>query len=256
MILAAATAFVCTFGLLPQVAGFPLLLAVMLPFVTLGLLAGFWPPTASLATPFLIFYVTLTGPTNPMRYDLAAYLNTATAFILGAGCGVLTFRVLLPPDPAREARTLARSIRADIRNLLRRPLAAFGSQLAWEHLQHQKMVRLGRRLAASPERRRAAIEAAGGGVLIGRQIARLRLLGSDPSTPPLARNEIGRVLSALRRERAEAAATLAASTADALAHPDAAPLVVSAAAALGELAALLARHGGFVDGTAWPEQAA
>jgi uncharacterized membrane protein YccC len=248
MVLAALAAFVCTFGLLPQMDGFPLLLLAMLPFVAAGLFATGWPLAAPMATPFLIFFVTMTGATNPMRFDMAAFLNSAAALILGALCGVLTFRILLPPNPVAEAGVLANSVRAAVLRLLRHPP---GDLLAWEHLQHQKLVRLGRRLAGDPARRRLTIEQAGGAVLIGRRLVQLDRMRQQIDLPLTAADAIGTVLAAMgQRGGVRHAGYLARDAAAAFATS---PPLRPTAAALHDLGALLLQYGGFLGARGCPE---
>lgn len=168
-------AFACAYLLLPHMEGFPLLLLAFLPFVALGTLASTLPRLAPIAPSYLTFLVIQIGPANPMHFDIALFLNNALAYNLGAACGVLTFRVLLPPNPVWEAQYLARSIRSATQRLARRtPAWSLASPLAWEHLQHQKMVRLSRRLAGDPARRAAAMRDGEAALRIGRILLRLR----------------------------------------------------------------------------------
>ncbi len=256
MVLAVIGAFICTFALMPMVSGFPLLLAVMFPFLAAGLICSTKPTLAPVAIPFLIFFVGLSSPDNPMRYDLAAFLNSGFAFVLGAACGVLTFRVLLPPNPEAEAAYLANAIRADVLRLLRRQLP---DKLAWEHLQHQKMVRLGRRLAGNPAARNAAIDQAGGIILIGRRLQLLRQFSTDGSLPPNVSSRVADVLSAIRSTRTRAAGAGIAEVAavDISAEGAATPFLPRAvrrtAAALHDLASLLVLHGPYLCGETGPD---
>lgn len=244
MVLAVIGAFLCTFGLMPEVSGFPMLVAVLLPFLAAGLIAGTKPSLAGIATPFLIFFVALSGLENPMRYDIAAFLNTAFAFVLGAACSMLAFRVLLPPNPVAEADLLAHSVHTAV---LRLRHGTMPQSLVWENLQHQKLVRLSRRLAAFPALRTAFIEKAGGAVLIGRRLLELRHVLRSERLSAEAASRIRAVLASLRSHRTrQRTASLARQVAANLMTPADAPLAAcQAAAILHDLAALLVLHGGF-----------
>ncbi len=169
-------------AVLPQITGFPLLMAVLLPIMAVALIYSRRPGlTGTRANGFLIFFLTQVAPANPMRFDLAGALNTSLALVAGGFAGMLAFRVLVPPDPAAEARVLMRSIRRAVLHALRTPIA---HELAWEHLQHQKLVRLSLRLAANPVIRPLAINRAITAVLIGRFAQQIR--ATSPNLPVLA----------------------------------------------------------------------
>jgi uncharacterized membrane protein YccC len=140
VVLATLSAFVCKFGLLTHVTGFPLLALSLLPFLAGGAYAGTKPHLTSVVVPLLIFFMPLVRATNPTRYDLQAFLNIAFAYICGSICAVLAFRIVLPPNPALNVERLCSSIGHDVERL-GRP-GRVGGRLPWEHLQHQKLVRL------------------------------------------------------------------------------------------------------------------
>ncbi|MFC0408845.1 FUSC family protein [Roseomonas elaeocarpi] len=171
-----------TYCVLPLTAGFPLLLTTLAPFLALGILASQRPRWAGQGTAFLIFFVATISPGNPMTYDLEASLNSLLANIVGGACGVLTFYVLLPANPPAEARVLQRSLRNSVVRVTRGSLPPW---LRWENLQHQKLVRLSRRLAAiAPERSAAAFTDGGGALLVGRALIRVRQAIAEKVLPP------------------------------------------------------------------------
>jgi uncharacterized membrane protein YccC len=240
--LAVIGAFICTYGILPQVTGFPLLMAAMLPFIAAAVLFGRQPRFAVISLGFLVFFITLVGPGNPMRFSLAVSLNTYIAFLLGAFCAVLAFRVLLPPNRRAEARVLAHSVRNAVQRLVRRRYLP--NVMVWEHLQHQKMVRLAVRMAADPPLRAKAIENGTAAIVIGRHILTLRHALTDPSLPGEVRGAASRTIASLRRlsvAPSEAAMT-AGDEAARLATADASQPVLHMAATLHDLAELVAGH--------------
>jgi len=255
-VLSSVAAAIVTFGILPQTSGFPLLIATMAPFMTIALIGTTRPATAGMSTAFMIFFVTQVGPDNPMRYDLAGALNTYLAFWVGGLCGVLAFRVLLPPDPAAEAMVLMRSIRNSVVRAARGRLPAW---LVWEHLQHQKLTRLSRRLAADPAARAMAVGGALKAVLIGRGLIRLRGLLNDPGLPAYATAAITHALPALHSLHTTpfAAAAAASAAAATLSAPKTAPpIALHAAATLHEMAALLCDDAAFFESCAGMRRAA
>jgi uncharacterized membrane protein YccC len=244
-VIALAAAFLCTYGILPQTAGFPLLMISLAPFLAGGIIATRIPRFAPLATPFLIFFNTAVGATNPMRFDLAATLNSDLALLLGAGCAVLAFRVLLPPNPLAEARVLFHSIRNDVQRLARTRFMP--PRLVFEHLQHQKLVRMSRRLASRPTERALATSNGATAVMIGRLLAQLKRAAVDATLPAVARDAAARSVAACRRllVAPEAAARVADEAGGQLATEDAPQRVLHIAASLHELAQLISTHAAF-----------
>jgi uncharacterized membrane protein YccC len=244
-LIALAAAFVVTYGILPQVAGFPLLIVSLAPFLAGGIIATRMPRFAPLATPFLIFFNTAVGATNPMQFDLAATLNSDLALLLGAACAVLAFRVLLPPNPLAEARVLFHSIRNDVQRLARTRFMP--PRLVFEHLQHQKLVRMSRRLAGRPTERAVATSNGATAVMIGRLLAQLKRAADDATLPQAARAAAGRSVAACRRllRFPTQAADVAAAESARLASEDAPQIVLHIAASLHELAQLIGAHAEF-----------
>jgi uncharacterized membrane protein YccC len=244
--LSSVAAFVVTFGILPQTTGFPLLTVAFMPFLAVALFGSLRPGNTGLMwIAFLIFFVTQVGPNNPMHYDLAASLNTYLAYDIGAACGVLAFRVLLPPNPRREAMVLMRSIRHGVARAARDRVSL---PITWEHLQHQKLIRLSRRLATAPIDRVMALEQSITAVLVGRALLRLRDLLARPEAGPTASAATTDARVALRRLHIDplTAATAARKTAETLVRQDDAPAVIRhIAATLHELTALLSADADF-----------
>jgi uncharacterized membrane protein YccC len=254
--LAVIAAFICTYGILPSMMGFPLLMAAMLPFIAAGVFVSQNPRFAGVSLGYLVFFITLVGANNPMHYDLVASLNTYVAFITGGVCAVLAFRVLLPPNPLAEARVLAHSIRNDVQRLI-------GSRhmphpMVWEHLQHQKAVRLSRRLTDFPAHQEAAIIDSIAAIIAGRHLAALKFAAQDLGLPDMARGAAGRTIEGFRHllsapERAAAIAHTESMTLIA-SHPPQA--VMHLAAALHDLSGLVrADRGFFARGAIIPDYA-
>jgi uncharacterized membrane protein YccC len=119
------------FLLLPAQTSFvSLCLVCALVLVPAGALsAGTWhgPLFVAMAANF----IPLLGPSNPMVYDLASFLNTATALVIGVGISIITIR-LVPPLPVRvRVRRLAALTLRDLRRLADRPAGRSASE--WEN---------------------------------------------------------------------------------------------------------------------------
>jgi uncharacterized membrane protein YccC len=182
IVVAVIAGFVCTFGLLPHVSGFPLLIVALAPFWIAGLYATTNSKTGPAGTAYLLTFMTMVGPTNPMLYDVAAYLNSSVAFILSGFCTLLSFRLFLPRNPARDATRIAAAIRDDTLDVLGR--APKIRRLAFEHLQHQRLARLGLLLKNNPARLTRLLSGGFAALHVGRAVVRIRetLVASDTPT--------------------------------------------------------------------------
>ena len=238
-------ALICTYAILPQVTGFPLLMAGMLPFIAVGVYLSRQPRFAVICLGYLVFFVTLVGPNNPMRYDLAASLNTYAAFLIGSLWAVLAFRVLYPPNRRAEAAVLAHSLRNDVQRLVRRRRPPHG--LVWEHLQHQKLRRLSVRLSAEPIQHARAISSGTAAVMIGRHLLSLRRAITDATLPKPVRDAASRTITSFHRLRAapSQAAMTARNEAIGIASASASQRVFHMAATLHDLAELVTEHTDF-----------
>ncbi|WP_394559316.1 FUSC family protein [Aquipseudomonas alcaligenes] len=125
--------------LLPQWNGFPLLcLALGVPLF-FGLLAMSRPALAGAATSFCLHFIVLCAPRNDMVYDVAFFLNSALAMLLGVSCAVLALRLLVLRNPLWHGRRLLRATLDDLARLCTRSLGGaenwFGGRMADRLLQ-------------------------------------------------------------------------------------------------------------------------
>jgi uncharacterized membrane protein YccC len=186
MVLSALLAFICVFGMLTNVTGFPLLALSLLPFIAGGAYASTKPHLNPIAIPFLIFFMTLVGATNPMHYDLLSFVNNAFAFVCAAVCAVFAFRIILPPDPALHVRRLSNAIGRDVQRLSRSGPAP--DRVQWEHRQHQRLTRLAGWLqAAGGAHHDAVLEAASAAMTVGSAAIQVRAtLAAGTLSEPVA----------------------------------------------------------------------
>jgi uncharacterized membrane protein YccC len=211
MVLSALLAFICVFGMLANVAGFPLLALSLLPFVAGGAYAGTKPHLNPIAIPFLIFFMTLVGATNPMHYDLLSFVNNAFAYACAAICAVFAFRIILPPDPVLHVRRLCSAIGRDVERLGRSGPAP--DRVQWAHRQHQRLARLAGWLqAAGGALDEAVVEAASAAITVGSAAIQVRatLAAGTLSEPTASAAEGG--LRRLRDLRSNPGATATQST--------------------------------------------
>jgi uncharacterized membrane protein YccC len=243
-VLAAIFGPLCSYLLLTRMVGFPLLAASLLLFWIPGLLATVDPRKAGIANGFLIFFTNFAAPSNPMHWDTEATMNAVLATLIGAGCGVLSFRVLLPSEPRRELRTLLRRIRDDLEALARAVHPP--SPIAWENRMVARLSRLALRADGDDAQRADLLDGGFAALRFGREVVRLR-----PTLEALSRS--GKLQEPVQAARAafiratqaplEAAASLreAAARFEPTAHPRAARVALG----LRALAALLETHAAF-----------
>ncbi|MFL5257482.1 MAG: FUSC family protein [Rhodopila sp.] len=108
--------------------GFCLTIAVFL-VPTGALSAGTWRPGMFLA--MAANFIPVLGPANPMVFDPASFLNTATALVSGVAIAVISLRLLPPLPAAFRARRLAALTLRDLRRLAARPEGR--SAAVWEN---------------------------------------------------------------------------------------------------------------------------
>jgi uncharacterized membrane protein YccC len=250
VVLAAVCAVVCKFGLLTHVTGFPLLALSLLPFVAGGAYASTKPQLTSVVVPLLIFFMPLVGATNPTQYDLAAFLNFACAYICGSICAVLAFRIVLPPNLALNVARLCGSIADDVERL-GGPGPTDG-RLPWEHLQHQKLVRLiGRLQGTGAARYDAVLEEVSAAIAIGSAVIQVRAALAAGMLPAPAASVAEEALHLLRDLRFNAGTVATRSTeaawllADRGAGAPESDELLCVAGAFQRIGTLIERHGRF-----------
>jgi uncharacterized membrane protein YccC len=210
--LSAVMAFIWEFAVLPQISGFPLLFLSMAPVLAVGILGTTKPRYALLSLGFVIFFITQLSIADEMTYNVVAFLNSAIAFTLGAWVTVLVFRVILPPNPMRDARNLTRRIRRSTERLIRGGRGHRGRQdwLGWLVTHNQAMQRLFMRLQVNPALRSQTIGDCGALLIIAQEALRLQsiLRGLDlPRTEAAEADRALRRVGRLRQPRRAAAST-------------------------------------------------
>jgi uncharacterized membrane protein YccC len=172
--ISAIAAFVCMFGLMTQITGFPLLALAVSPFILVGSYYTTRARTAMTAAGFLIFFMTFLAPRNPMQFDMSTFFNSSFAYVFGAACVVPIFRVVFPQNHWRSALAIAGKMRKSLAQI------ASGSNAShlwrWEYLAQDRLAMIGMRLPLSDRRRQKLINGGFATVRIGREMARARAL--------------------------------------------------------------------------------
>lgn len=201
--LSTIVAFVWEFWVLPHLSGYPMLFLSITPVLAIGIYCSIIPRYALMALGFVIFFITQLSIVNGMNYDIATYLNSGIAFILGAWVTVLVFRVILPPNPMRDACNLTGRIRRAIERLI---LSGGGHRgrrdwLGWLVTHNQAMQRLFLRLQVYPALRSQTIGDAGALLMIAQEAIRLQSLLRGLDLPEAEATEAAKALRRLTRLR-------------------------------------------------------
>ena len=112
--LGSLAAVFCRAVLLQGVTSPLLTVAIVAPFLLLGVFAMNQPRTASAATDATLFFIFTTQPGMPVAllpYDLAL---GAIAMIMGVGSAWISYRYLVPVNPALRLRSLLSAIMGDL----------------------------------------------------------------------------------------------------------------------------------------------
>lgn len=124
---------------LPLVAGFVPFALVVAPCSFLLCLLVRLPLTAGPAGTMLLFFCLVLSPSNPQSYDLAAFLNLCAAQVAAVLMLMLSFWLVLPVSPHRRLFRVADAIGHDLgRRLARRPRHA-ATQSDQQSLQYDRL---------------------------------------------------------------------------------------------------------------------
>ena len=239
-LLAIPASWFCATFLLPQIDGFPLLIAALGVCLLPGIALQFHPLYGLRAFGYVVFFNAMIAVRNPIMFDDVVLLNGWLAFVIGAASLIVVFRVLLPANAARDSNRLAR-------DLARAAAATAGGRApdraVWEYQQMQKVLRLIQRLGGvDAGRRQRVIDRALIAVELGRCVLRLRaMLPAIPLEPTQGAASAAalRAIAGMRRDPPAAADMVAAAAATLAAQPAMPPRVARAAALLGEIARLI-----------------
>lgn len=177
---AVPAAWLCAFGVLPRLDGFPLLALTLALFWLPGIYATSAPATALTGLAYLVAFNTLAAADNPMHYALQDFANYAVAWVLATAFALLCFRLILPRDAHRDALRLRHAIRDDALALLRgkRP-----GQRGWQQRQQHRLAQLGALLKGRPETLTVALAQSLAAIHLGREVLRVQRLLASRALP-------------------------------------------------------------------------
>ena len=198
-VITAVPAGIITFFFLPMQTSFlGMCLAFGLVIVPAGTLsAGTWKPLVFVA--MAANFIPLTSPSNPMVYDLARFLNTATALIAGVGIAMIGIRLVPPLSINTRIRRLTALTLRDLRRLAAHP--AGRSVSGWENRVYGRLAAVPA-LAATVDGARLVAALATGSELIRlyRSCARLgQQATAQAAFTSLAEGDVAATLAALAR---------------------------------------------------------
>ncbi|OIR09938.1 p-hydroxybenzoic acid efflux pump subunit AaeB [mine drainage metagenome] len=182
--LAMASGFLYLLFVLPWLDGFPMLALALVPPLMWGTLQTVNPRRTFIGVGFLVFFITLLGPRNPMSYNVMSYLNIGLATVCSAVIAALVHRVVLPVSPTAHIRGLLAVMRADLERLARPRLALAGAWAGgWESRMNDRLLKLAARVRAAELPAAPLLPNAHGALRLGREILRLRQMTADPRFP-------------------------------------------------------------------------
>ena len=131
------------------------------------------PKIGATATSYSLHFIVLVAPLNAMHFDVAVFLNSAQAMMVGVGAAVLAFKLLVLRDPAWHGRRLRAATQSDLVRLTRRDLRDaetwFGGRMA------DRLLQMARHYAALPVQARERWDDGLHGLDIGDELLHLRM---------------------------------------------------------------------------------
>ncbi|HJV67313.1 MAG TPA: FUSC family protein [Geomonas sp.] len=107
-------ALVFKFFMLPALDGWLLLAATMAPFLILGSYLSSTARWSGIGAGFLVFFTSMTSPTNPALFDPVDVINDGIGTIIGVAVAGILFATLVPSSGAWFRRRLARLLRRQV----------------------------------------------------------------------------------------------------------------------------------------------
>lgn len=255
-LLAVPAAFICAFGVLPHLDGFPLLVVALALFWLPGIYATSAPKTALAGLAYLVAFNTLTAAGNPMHYSLHDFANYSVAWVLATAFALLAFQLILPRNPLRDVSRLLQALRNDALALLRGKRA---DATGWQQRQQHRLAQLGAQLKGQPALPDALAQGLAA-IHVGREVLRLQRLLASRALPPHAQRLVQQGLARLaghgapasrRAQHARRAARLLARQLDQA--PVQRQAVQVAIAAFADIHQLIQGHAAYFNAPLFPE---
>lgn len=158
--------------LMPQIDGFVMLCLVLGVPLFVGVLGMARPATAATSTSFCLHFIVLCLPAPGVGYNVEFFLNEVPGMLIGVGCAVMAFKLVVLRDPVWHGRRLMQAILDDFGRLTRRdPGRAenwFGGRMA------DRLIQLARHYPARPDRTRNRWDDGVAGLDLGDELLHLR----------------------------------------------------------------------------------
>ncbi|MGE8294866.1 MAG: FUSC family protein [Pseudomonas sp.] len=158
--------------LMPQIDGFVMLCLVLGVPLFVGVLGMARPATAATSTSFCLHFIVLCLPAPGVGYNVEFFLNEVPGMLIGVGCAVMAFKLVVLRDPVWHGRRLMQAILDDLGRLTRRdPGRAenwFGGRMA------DRLIQLARHYPARPDRTRNRWDDGVAGLDLGDELLHLR----------------------------------------------------------------------------------
>lgn len=167
-----AAAFLCRLVLLPGTSGPATQMALMVPFLMVGMLALSHRRTSLGAMDYMLFFLFIMQPGLAAVPPPASFVMGGLACLGGIAVAILAFRFLLPVDPARRLRSILLAIVHDLNQM-----TTADSLVQLEKCRARTHHRVLRMLANARKMDRdlgAIVEAGLATLAIGRYLQRLR----------------------------------------------------------------------------------
>lgn len=121
-------ALVYKFFVLPNMDGFMLLCASMVPFLMIGLYLRIRPAFTDIGFGYTMFFIQTTNPSNTMQFAPVDFLNDGCGVLVGVAVAGGLYRTLMPASGAWLKRRLARQLRHQVVMACFAPLADLRSR--------------------------------------------------------------------------------------------------------------------------------
>lgn len=122
--------FVITHFLLPNVAGFWLMMLCLAPFFAVGAILTTNPKRMAIGLGMMVNFCFVAIPDNPAVYDAQHFTNQALAGFIGFAGGALIVSILFPPSGRWLSRLLIRDLRKLVRVAVQAPLEELHARIA------------------------------------------------------------------------------------------------------------------------------
>ncbi len=129
-IIGTVAAFVCVFGVMQHMDGFPLFVSGLLPFLVVGFYLHTRAPLVPVAKGMMVAFMLMLEPAGLMHFDMPAFVNRGMGFSLGTVLAVVAIGLFATAADNRFLyRRMVDKLRAEVARACRGPLATARQRL-------------------------------------------------------------------------------------------------------------------------------